>query len=81
MSNFNENFLEKWKQEKEAGLRKYYIKNIKGTISIMIGLFTGIIFSKKEIIPEHLLLSFIVVALFPIFSWCANEIRYKKQKK
>lgn len=69
-----------WEKERKDGFKKYYMRSVKGIIVTMIGLFCGTILTKKENTVEYFLISFIVVALFPIISWYVNEIRYKKKK-
>lgn len=78
MSKYNERFVEKWIVERRDGFKQYYKKNIRSIAFVSVGFFGGTILTRKEIVVEYLLISLIVIALFPIASWFGNEIRYKR---
>lgn len=81
MNKCRDNFLEKWEKEREMGWKKYYIKHLGGMAFMMMGMFGGTTLARKEIIVEYLLISFIVIMLFPLISWVSNESRFRISKK
>lgn len=81
MNGYRDNFLGKWEKERKMGWKKYYIKHLGGMAFMMMGMFGGTILARKEIIVEYLLISLIVIMLFPLISWVSNESRFHISKK
>jgi len=77
MGKAENNFENKWLEEREDGFLKYYIKHLGGVAMIMIGIFIASCIGEKEFNVIYLLISILVAGAFPFFSWEINEVRMK----